>query len=195
MAMGVMAWLYAWPYFARSTPSEPPVAVTAPSQPQQPAAPEPAPTPSREPVKPVRPKAAEPKVVEPKAAEATAAEPKAAEPKPEPPPAATAPVVAAADVTSPDVLQPVVPDLSAKARASIHGKVPIVVRVQADASGAVSSAKVESGGSSKYFADLALKAAKQWKFVPGEDGRAWMLRFEFSHDAEHPVAARVILAP
>jgi TonB family protein len=69
------------------------------------------------------------------------------------------------------------------------------VRVQADAGGAVTSAKIDSGGSSKYFADMAVKAARQWKFVPGADGREWLLRFEFVHDAEHPVSAKVILAP
>ena len=63
---------------------------------------------------------------------------------------------------------------------TIHGKVPIVVRVQADACGAVTSANIESGGSSKYFADLSLKAARQWKFVPGADAREWMLRFEYT---------------
>jgi TonB family protein len=95
----------------------------------------------------------------------------------------------------PGVAQPVIPDVPAKSRATIHGKVPIVVRVQADASGAVTGAKIESGGSSKYFADMALKAARQWKFVAGADGREWLVRFEFVHDAEHPVSAKVILAP
>jgi len=117
-----------------------------------------------------------------------------AEPKPSPPADAAA-AVAASDVSSPDVLQPFVPDVPTKAVATIHGKVPIVVRVQADPAGAVTSAAIESGGSSKYFANLALNAARQWKFVPGPDARAWMLRFEFTRDAKHPVSARVILAP
>ena len=46
-------------------------------------------------------------------------------------------------------------------------------------------------GRAKYFADLALKAARQWKFVPGADAREWLLRFEFIHDAEHPVPPQV----
>ncbi len=124
-------------------------------------------------------------------------------PRERPPPVPPAPAVGAetSHAVSPDavvfpgVAQPLLPDVPSKARSTIHGKVPIVVRVQADAGGAVTSAKIESGGSSKYFADMAVKAARQWKFVPGADGREWLLRFEFVHDAEHPVSAKVILAP
>src|ERR1019366_6925205 len=95
-----------------------------------------------------------------------------------------------AAVAFPDVAQSVLPDVPAKALSTIRGKVPITVRVQTDASGAVTNATVQSGKSSQYFADLALKAAQQWKFVPGADGRAWTLRFEFTHNTQHPVAAQ-----
>jgi TonB family protein len=98
---------------------------------------------------------------------------------------------AAPENLSPDVAQPVMPDVTAKARNTIHGKVPIVVRVEADAGGAVTDVKVESGASSKYFADLAVKAAHQWKFVPGAAPRAWNVRFEFTHNADRPVAVQV----
>ncbi len=80
------------------------------------------------------------------------------------------------------------PEALAKARATIHGKVPIFVRVEADASGSVTGAKIESGGSSKYFADLSLTAARQWKFAPGDSPHTWILRFEFTHNADHPVS-------
>jgi len=93
-----------------------------------------------------------------------------------------------ADAIPPDVVQPVRPEVLAKARATIHGKVPIFVRVEADASGAVTDAKIESGGSSKYFADLSLKAARQWKFAPGDSSHTWILRFEFTHNADQPVS-------
>ncbi len=96
-----------------------------------------------------------------------------------------------AEVSSPDVLRPVVPDVPSKARASIHGKVPIVVRVNADTDGTVIEAKVESGASSKYFAEISLQAARQWKFVPGEGQRAFNVRFEYTPNAQHPVSTQV----
>jgi hypothetical protein len=105
---------------------------------------------------------------------------------PPPTPAQTGP--SPADVIPADVVQSVRPDVPAKARATIHGKVPIFVRVEADAGGAVSSAQIESGGTSKYFADLALKAAKQWKFAPGDGEHVWILKFEFTHGTEHAVS-------
>ncbi len=58
------------------------------------------------------------------------------------------------------------------------------IRVTVDPSGEVSSAKVDSLGPSKYFANLAVQAARQWKFKPAQvDGQAvssvWVLRFQF----------------
>jgi TonB family protein len=86
---------------------------------------------------------------------------------------------------------PKVPD---KARLTIHGKVRVSIRVEADSSGAVTSAAPQSG-TSKYFVDLALKAARQWKFAPGPTGRAWNLRFIFSRDADRPVSVQANPAP
>lgn len=82
------------------------------------------------------------------------------------------------------VLQRVMPDVPPQASATIHGKVTVVIRVAVDASGAVSNATFESEGPSKYFARLALDAARQWKFQPARSGGqavpgAWNLRFEF----------------
>ncbi len=106
-------------------------------------------------------------------------------------PAPASPVTPAvpspADVIPDDVVASVRPDPIAKARASIHGKVPIFVRVDADASGTVTDAKIESGGSSKYFASISVKAARQWKFAPGDGARAWLVRFEFTKNNDHPV--------
>jgi len=192
VAVGAVVWTYGGPYLAGSQPAAPepaPATQVSPSPAPAPVNPPPAsaPAPASKPATPPReaklPEVAKPGVKAP------------AEPTPEPPAAAASPVATATDVTSPDVLQPVVPEVPAKSRATIHGKVPIVVRVHADAAGAVTSASIESGASSKYFADMALKAARQWKFVPGADARQWLLRFEFTRDAQHPVAARVILAP
>jgi TonB family protein len=191
VALGVAAWKYGGPYLASSSPAEPPVAASAPPQPpQQPPQPEVSVTPAR----PAPVKAAKLPAREIKPAPLPETEPPDVPPAP-PVAAETSHAVSPDAVVFPGVAQPLLPDVPSKARSTIHGKVPIVVRVQADAGGAVTSAKIESGGSSKYFADMAVKAARQWKFVPGADGREWLLRFEFVHDAEHPVSAKVILAP
>lgn len=91
---------------------------------------------------------------------------------------------AAGDSIPAEVLQPIRPDVPSKARATIRGKVPISVRIEADANGSVTEARVESGGSSKYFADLALKAARSWKFAPGGAGSVWLVRFEFTRGTQ-----------
>jgi TonB family protein len=66
--------------------------------------------------------------------------------------------------------------------------VRLSVRVRVDPSGSVVSAELESPGPSKYFAELALRAARLWKFEPAKvDGQAvsseWILRFEFVRTA------------
>ncbi|HEY1760210.1 MAG TPA: protein kinase [Bryobacteraceae bacterium] len=194
VALGAAVWEYGGPFFTSSPSSDPP-ATTAPAQP---------PVQSTTPQEPVTP----PPVVAAQPAKPTR-EPKPSAKEPDPAPAAkpdTPPANAPAPpsnsaflpaqgVTAADVVQSMVPDVPAKSRTTVHGKVPIVVRVQADAAGAVTSAKIESGGSSKYFGDLSLKAARQWKFAPGADGREWLLRFEYTKDAQHPVTAQVILGP
>jgi TonB family protein len=84
-----------------------------------------------------------------------------------------------------DVLDQVLPDVSQKARASIHGKVRVSVKVHVDPSGGVSAAEFDAPGPSRFFADLALEAARKWAFTPPEvNGRSlaseWLLRFEFT---------------
>jgi TonB family protein len=79
------------------------------------------------------------------------------------------------------------PDLLPAAVRSIQGKVNVRIRVEVDASGAVSNASFDSAGPSKYFAKMALQAAQQWKFKPAQmDGRAvpsvWILHFLFTQD-------------
>jgi TonB family protein len=83
-----------------------------------------------------------------------------------------------------EVLHQVLPDVPRNARDTIRGKVRVSVRVRVDPSGNVAAAKLDSPGPSRYFAQLALKAARRWKFRPAEvDGRnvpsEWILRFEF----------------
>ena len=87
-----------------------------------------------------------------------------------------------------EVAQRVMPDLLPAAVRSIQGKVNVRIRVEVDASGAVSNASFDSAGPSKYFAKMALHAAQQWKFKPAQmDGRAvpsvWILHFLFTQSA------------
>ena len=84
-----------------------------------------------------------------------------------------------------EVLDQILPDISDKARATIHGRVRVGVKVRVDAAGAVTGAEVDSPGPSQYFADQALKAAKRWAFTPPEvDGKSmtseWLLQFVFT---------------
>lgn len=83
-----------------------------------------------------------------------------------------------------EVLQQDVPEVSAKARASIQGKVRVSVKVRVDTSGNVTGAELTSPGPSKYFADLAVKSAHRWEFAPAKfNGQyvpsEWILRYEF----------------
>jgi TonB family protein len=78
----------------------------------------------------------------------------------------------------------VLPDVSQKARDTIQGTVRVSVRVSVNAAGEVLVATLDSPGPSRYFANLALKAARGWKFHPPQvDGQSaaseWILRFQF----------------
>jgi TonB family protein len=84
-----------------------------------------------------------------------------------------------------EVLDQAKPEASAKALATIHGTVRVGVKVHVDAAGNVSDATLESGGPSRYFADLSLKAARQWVFTaPEVDGRSvpsdWKIQFHYT---------------
>jgi len=86
-----------------------------------------------------------------------------------------------------DVLDQVLPDVSQKARATIRGRVRVGIKVHVDAAGAVTDAELDSAGPSKFFADLALKAARKWVFTPPEvNGKSvaseWSLRFVFTQN-------------
>lgn len=86
-----------------------------------------------------------------------------------------------------EVLDQVLPDVSSKARATIRGRVRVGIKLQVDAAGAVSGAELDSPGPSKFFADLALQAARKWVFTPPEvAGKSvaseWSLRFVFTQD-------------
>ena len=93
------------------------------------------------------------------------------------------------------VLHQVLPDVPQSARDTIRGTVRVPVRVAVDSSGDVVGATLDSPGTSKYFAALALQAARRWTFVPTKvDGRnissEWILRFEFERTATKVLPAR-----
>ncbi len=84
-----------------------------------------------------------------------------------------------------EVLDQVLPNVSDKARATIRGRVRVGVKLQVNAAGAVADAELDAAGPSKYFADLALQAARKWVFTPPEiNGKSveseWSLRFVFT---------------
>jgi TonB family protein len=95
-----------------------------------------------------------------------------------------------------DIVTRVLPDVPAKARNTIRGKVKVNIRVGVDDAGSVVEAKNESPASSRFFGNLALQAARQWKFTPGPStqSREWMLHFQFVRDAKRPVSVQAIPA-
>jgi serine/threonine protein kinase len=84
-----------------------------------------------------------------------------------------------------EALDQVAPAASAKALSTIHGTVRVGVKVHVDPAGRVTDATLDSTGPSRYFADLSLKAARQWVFTaPVADGRsapsAWKIQFNYT---------------
>ena len=77
------------------------------------------------------------------------------------------------------VLNQVIPEVSEKARGTIQGKVRVRVKVSVDSAGAVTSAGLSSPSPSRFFADRAIEAARQWKFAPGTAAGDWILQFDF----------------
>lgn len=100
-------------------------------------------------------------------------------------PSANARVPSGSSPAHGEVLDQVLPDVSDKARATIQGKVRVTVRVHVEPAGNVSSAELDAPGPSKYFADLAIQAARRWEFTAPElNGHStpsdWLIRFEFT---------------
>src|SRR5579862_950267 len=84
------------------------------------------------------------------------------------------------DASIPDVTHKVIPEVSQKARGTIRGTVRINVRVQLNSDGSVSSADLDSPAPSQFFANLALKAARQWQFA-SSTGSSALIRFDFTN--------------
>jgi TonB family protein len=79
------------------------------------------------------------------------------------------------------VVHQVLPDVPEKAARTIHGRFHVTVKATTDSSGGVTDATLDSAGPSQYFANLALKASRQWKFAAGNGGSSdWLIRFDFT---------------
>jgi len=82
------------------------------------------------------------------------------------------------------VARQVMPDVSDEASETIQGQVDVRVRVTVNPNGDVSNAAFDAPPSSRYFSNLALQAARSWKFKPAYVGgqavpSVWVLRFQF----------------
>jgi TonB family protein len=93
---------------------------------------------------------------------------------------------------SASVLHEEIPDVPRHARNTIRGRIKVAVRVTVDSSGNVVDETLENPGPSRYFARLATKAARKWKFAPADNqaSRKWLLQFEFSRGGATGYAAR-----
>jgi len=106
------------------------------------------------------------------------------------------PTARGAAATKGDVMDQILPEVSGKARGTIHGRVRIAVRIHVNAAGSVDSAQLDAPSSSKYFSEQAIKAAKKWQFTPPEvDGRSvesdWLLHFEITSTATKVTSKQV----
>ena len=141
-----------------------------------------------------------PEVKEVQAPTANAPVEKVAPPKREakPSPAAGKPAnKAVGEVTKGSVAQQVMPQVAPSARETIEGKIRVRVRVEVDPAGNVTNARLESAGPSKYFARIAVEAAREWKFTPPQvQGKAvaseWSLRFGFRRTDTEVVPNQVV---
>ena len=120
--------------------------------------------------------------------ESSVAAPKSSVPR-QATPEARAPVAEPQAVAGSDVKGAVIhqgmPEAPQTAMETIQGHFKVGIRVDVDPEGNVSNATIDSQGPSRYFAQFALKAAREWTFRPAEkDGRAvasaWVLLFQFS---------------
>jgi TonB family protein len=102
----------------------------------------------------------------------------------------------AGDLVPGEVVHEVLPNVPPKASSTIRGTVRVSVKVRVDPSGRVVSAEVDSPGPSRYFAELALQAARRWEFMPAKVAGQpitsdWMLRFEFTRTTTRSVPSFV----
>ena len=98
-----------------------------------------------------------------------------------------APIQSNAGAVKGSVAQRVMPEVLPASNRSIQGKVNVVVRLNVSPAGEVTDANFESAGPSKYFARVAMEAARKWKFTPAHaNGQpiasTWALHFVFTRE-------------
>lgn len=91
-----------------------------------------------------------------------------------------------------EIVERATPHVAPSAQRTIHGKLKVRVRVEVDAVGNVTEAKLKDAGPSQYFARAALEASRRWKFAPANDGarRDWILLFAFTRARTEMSASR-----
>ncbi len=85
------------------------------------------------------------------------------------------------------------PEVSPSARRTIQGRIKVRAKVDVDADGNVTEARLTDAGPSKYFARVALEGARRWKFAPaGNEGekRQWILLFVFTRARTEAAATK-----
>lgn len=163
---------------AASQPSSQPKSVAQPPRSESPKSSKPS-APSSAKVAAVKPPADQPLPAQ------AVATPSAASLRTDTFPSANAPASSTSSPARGEVLDQVLPEVSDKARATIHGTVRVAVRVHVDPAGNVASAESDSPGPSPFFADLALKAARRWEFnSPEVNGHSvpseWLIHFHIT---------------
>ena len=93
------------------------------------------------------------------------------------------------------VLERLMPQVSASALHTIHGKVRILLDVDVDETGSVRKASLRSG-QSRYFISHALEAAKRWEFQPPlvndqPVASQWLVQFTFTRGAVDDSARQI----
>jgi len=78
------------------------------------------------------------------------------------------------------VVRQVVPDVPEKALRTISGRFKVTVRAHVDERGNVARAEFASAGPSRYFANLTMQSAQEWKFTPTLSPKTWLLQFTFT---------------
>jgi eukaryotic-like serine/threonine-protein kinase len=95
------------------------------------------------------------------------------------------------------VLHQVIPEVPKKASETILGTVRVGVKISVDSSGHVTEAQLDSGGPSRYFANLSLHAARNWTFGPPTAHGTpipslWILHFNYTNSGTTVVPSQTL---
>jgi outer membrane biosynthesis protein TonB len=117
-------------------------------------------------------------------------------PSPAAPPVAAARAAApgpAAAAALPAAVHEEIPDVPLRARQTIHGHIRVSVRVIVDKDGNVVATLLDRAGPSRYFARLAMEAARKWTFPPIDTParRVKLVHFEFTRQGTKGSAVSV----